>query len=45
MHFIKLLFMMFIFCYRAQVRHSITKVRNLLQTLVIIIEHLMLHGD
>ena len=40
-HFIKLLFTMFMFCYRAtliQVRHSITKVHNLLWTLVIIID-------
>ena len=37
----KRLFTMFIFCYRAtliQVRHSITRVRNLLWTLVIIID-------
>ena len=41
MHFIKLLFRMFMFCYRAtliQVRHSITRVYNLLWTLVIIID-------
>ena len=38
-----------LFCYRTtliQVRHSITRVHNLLWTLVIIIDvHLMLHGD
>ena len=49
MHFIELLFTMFMFWYRAtliQVRHSLTRVRNLLWTLVIIIDlHLMLHGD
>ena len=57
MHFIKLLlFTMFIFSVPVialhllrtliQVRHSITRVRNLLWTLVIIIDvHLMLHGD
>ena len=41
MHFIKPLFMMFMVCYRAtliQVRHSITRVHNLLWTLVIIID-------
>ena len=40
-HFIKLLFTMFMFCYCAtliQVRHSITRVHNLLWTLVIIID-------